>query len=140
MFLILAWPSGAGKSLGARVVNWAVDPGDALPTMPPPLPMSLDDGDTVTAHDAIEREYYDAYQRSTTRLRHGPLRPQRSRFSDDSLSGRRPLCGTFGARHQEASRTPPGTGQAVRISPSAGAFGHRFTMTPSVCGRLKANE
>jgi hypothetical protein len=71
VFLILAWPSGDSKSLGAKVVNWAVDPGDALPTMPPPLPMSLDDdGDAVTAHDALEREYYDAYQRSTTtRLR-----------------------------------------------------------------------
>jgi len=71
VFLILAWPSGDSKSLGAKVVNWAVDPGDALPTMPPQLPMSLDDdGDAVTAHDALEQEYDDAYQRSSaTRLR-----------------------------------------------------------------------
>jgi hypothetical protein len=71
VFLILAWPSGDSKSLGAKVVNWAVDPGDALPTMPAQLPMSLDDdGDAVTAHDEIERAYYDAYQRSSmNRLR-----------------------------------------------------------------------
>jgi hypothetical protein len=71
VFLILAWPSGDSKSLGAKVVNWAVDPGDALPTMPPQLPMSLDDdGDAVAAHDALEQEYYDAYRRSSAnRLR-----------------------------------------------------------------------
>jgi hypothetical protein len=71
VFLILAWPSGDSKSLGAKVINWAVDPGDTLPTMPPQLPMSLDDdGDAVAAHDALEQEYYDAYQRSgTNRLR-----------------------------------------------------------------------
>ena len=71
VFLILAWPSGDSKSLGAKVINWAVDPGDTLPAMPPQLPMSLDDdGDAVAAHDALEQEYYDAYQRSSTnRLR-----------------------------------------------------------------------
>jgi hypothetical protein len=71
VFLILAWPSGDSKSLGTKVLNWAVDPGDILPTMPPQLPMSLDDdGDAVAAHDALEQEYYDAYQRSSTnRLR-----------------------------------------------------------------------
>ena len=33
---------------------------------PPPLPMSLDDdGDAVSAHDAQESEYYQAYDSST---------------------------------------------------------------------------
>jgi hypothetical protein len=71
VILIFAWPAGDSKSLGAKVLNWAVDPGDALPTMPAQLPMSLDDdGDAVAAHDEIERAYYDAYQRSSmNRLR-----------------------------------------------------------------------
>jgi len=71
VLLILAWPLGDGRSLGAKVLNWAVDPGDALPALPPALPMSLDDdGDAVAAHDALETAYYDAYARSDgTRLR-----------------------------------------------------------------------
>src|SRR5580704_16380251 len=71
VFLIFAWPPGDGKSLGARVVNWVVDPADGLPTLPPALAMNLDDdGDAVAAHDALETAYYDAYQRSSvTRLR-----------------------------------------------------------------------
>ena len=65
VLLIVAWPPGDGKSLGAKVLNWAVDPGDALPALPPALPMSLDDdGDAVAAHDALETAYYDAYARS----------------------------------------------------------------------------
>jgi hypothetical protein len=56
---ILAWPPDKGRSLGVKVVNWAVDPSGALPVLPPPLPRSLDDdGDAVSAHDALESEYY----------------------------------------------------------------------------------
>ena len=56
VFLILAWPSGDSKSLGAKVVNWAVDPGGALPTMPPQLPMSLDDdGDLILMRRFLAR-------------------------------------------------------------------------------------
>jgi hypothetical protein len=56
---ILGWPPDAGRSLGAKALNRVVDPSDALPVLPPPLPMSLgDNGDAVAAHDALEAEYY----------------------------------------------------------------------------------
>ena len=66
VILILAWPPDRGRSLGVKAVNIAVDPADSLPALPPTLPMSLDDdGDAVTAHDALEREYYRARDSST---------------------------------------------------------------------------
>jgi hypothetical protein len=66
VILILAWPPDRGRSLGVKAVNIAVDPADSLPALPATLPMSLDaDGDAVTAHDALEREYYRARDSST---------------------------------------------------------------------------
>jgi hypothetical protein len=66
MILVLAWPPDRGRSLGVKALNIAVDPADSLPALPPALPMSLDDdGDAVTAHDALEREYYRARDSST---------------------------------------------------------------------------
>ena len=65
MLLVLAWPPASGRSLGAKVVNWAVDPTESLPTYPAPLPMGLeDDGDAVAAHDALEADYYRVRDRS----------------------------------------------------------------------------
>jgi hypothetical protein len=62
---ILAWPPDAGRSLGMKAVNRAVDPAGALPDLPPPLPMSLgDNGDAVAAHDALETAYYQTRDRS----------------------------------------------------------------------------
>jgi hypothetical protein len=62
---VLTWPPPAGRSLAAKMVNWAVDPRHALPLFPEPLPMALDDdGNAVAEHDALERAYYDAYSRS----------------------------------------------------------------------------
>jgi len=54
-----------------KAVNWLVDPGNSLPTLPEQLPIGLDDnGDAVTAHDAQEAEYYRQYESSrVTRLR-----------------------------------------------------------------------
>lgn len=53
------------------VVNRAVDPSDALPYLPDPLPMGLDDdGDAVSAHDMQEQAYFAARERSPlTRVR-----------------------------------------------------------------------
>ncbi len=71
--LIVAWPPAQGASLGIKVVRWLADPTDALPTLPGPLPMGLDDnGDAVAAHDLQEAEYYRLYASSgmiRTRLR-----------------------------------------------------------------------
>ena len=65
--VVLAWPPDTGRSLAVKIVNWAVDPSGALPALPPPLPMGLDDnGDAVAAHDAQEAEYYRLHDRSRT--------------------------------------------------------------------------
>lgn len=63
--ILLAWPPPSGRSLGLKLLNWAVDPRQALPTFPEPLPIGLDDdGNAVAAHDELERSYYDFYNRS----------------------------------------------------------------------------
>ena len=69
--LVLAWPPDTGRSLAMKIANRVVDPTGALPALPPPLPMGLDDnGDAVAAHDAQEAEYYRLHDRSrTTRWR-----------------------------------------------------------------------
>lgn len=64
--LVLGWPPERGHSLGMMLVNRAVDPVDALPSLPPPVPMGLDDdGDAVTAHDMQEAAWNQARERST---------------------------------------------------------------------------
>ena len=69
--VIFAWRPENGRSLGVTTINQAVDPFDSLPTLPPPLPMGLDDnGDAVAAHDMLEAEYYRLHASSTlTRVR-----------------------------------------------------------------------
>lgn len=59
--LVLCWPPdrGHGSNLLLKVVHGAVDPAGSLPVLPPALPPGLgDDGDAVSAHDAMEAEYY----------------------------------------------------------------------------------
>ena len=59
--LVAGWPPDKGRSLGVKAINWLADPAGALPSLPPPLPMARDDdGDAVTEHDALAREYYRA--------------------------------------------------------------------------------
>jgi hypothetical protein len=65
VLLVLAWPPDEGRSLGVKLVNWAADPMNRLPTLPPTLPFGMDDnGDAVAEHDMIENAYYQARQRS----------------------------------------------------------------------------
>jgi len=65
LLLVLAWPPDSGRSLGMKLVNWAADPGGALPAMPPALPMGLDDdGDAVAEHDLRESAYFQYRERS----------------------------------------------------------------------------
>ena len=60
--LVLCWPPdrGHGSNLLIKIVHRAVDPARSLPALPPALPPGLgDDGDAVSAHDAMEAEYYN---------------------------------------------------------------------------------
>ena len=54
-----------------KIAGWVVDPAGSLPSMPPPLPMGLDDdGNAVSEHDMLENGYLHARERSAfTRLR-----------------------------------------------------------------------
>ena len=68
VLVVLAWPPDKGQSLAVKAVRWAVDPAGALPDLPAPLPMALDDdGDAVAAHDALETEYYRVRDSSATK-------------------------------------------------------------------------
>ncbi|MBM3770286.1 MAG: hypothetical protein FJW27_03185 [Acidimicrobiia bacterium] len=60
--IVLVWPPQSGKSLALTFVNWAVDPSNQLPTLPPQLGMGLgDDPLLVEARDAEVRRYDDAF-------------------------------------------------------------------------------
>jgi hypothetical protein len=58
LLIVVAWPPQDDKSLAAKLVNWAVDPTQQLPILPPQLPLGMgDDPDAVNAHDLQVREY-----------------------------------------------------------------------------------
>jgi hypothetical protein len=60
VLIVTAWPPRDGKSLGAKFVNWAVDPGNELPTLPDQLALGAgDDPDAVNARD-MQVQQYDA--------------------------------------------------------------------------------
>jgi len=62
--IIAAWPPQDERSLAVKIVNWAVDPADALPTLPPQLgPGVGDDPHEVELRDAEVRRYDDFYDR-----------------------------------------------------------------------------
>jgi len=58
--IVALWPPRDDKSLAAKFVNWAVDPTNALPTLPDQLVLGQgDDPDKVYAHD-LQVQQYDA--------------------------------------------------------------------------------
>src|SRR4051812_30153410 len=62
--IVLAWPPDNDRSLAVKFVNWAVDPRDELPVLPPQLALGLgDDPDAVTEHDAVTQQYDMLYAR-----------------------------------------------------------------------------
>lgn len=66
ILLIAGWPPEQGRSLGVKAINWIVDPLGSLPSLPPMLPIGLEDnGDAVAGHDALERDYYNAWASSS---------------------------------------------------------------------------
>ena len=60
LLIVFVWPPRDDRSLAAKFVNWAVDPGNELPILPGQLPPGLgDDPDAVAAHD-LQTQQYDA--------------------------------------------------------------------------------
>jgi hypothetical protein len=71
LLLVALWPPSEDRSLAMKFVNWAVDPTDALPTLPDPLDFAQgDDVASVEAHDLQVRMYDEAINKGgLTRLR-----------------------------------------------------------------------
>ena len=71
LFVILAWPPDRDRSLLAKFVNWAVDPGGELPVLPPQLGYGIgDDPVAVEQRDAQVRRYDELFnQGGWTRTR-----------------------------------------------------------------------
>jgi len=64
--IIVVWPPANDKSLAVKVTNWAVDPYDTLPILPPQLGFGVgDDPEAVEARDAQVRRYDTLYSHST---------------------------------------------------------------------------
>jgi hypothetical protein len=62
VLIVCAWPPRGDKSLAAKLVNWAVDPANALPILPDQLALGLgDDPDQVEAHDRQVQQYDALY-------------------------------------------------------------------------------
>jgi hypothetical protein len=90
--LVGGWPPAQGRSLGVKMINWIADPAGTLPPLPAALPMGLDDdGDAVAAHDARERDYYSAYERS--RLNRWRMRLKEAEEPLDPVTERQLLVG-----------------------------------------------
>jgi hypothetical protein len=71
LFFVVAWPPADDRSLAMKLVNWAVDPYERLPTLPPPYGAGEgDDLEAVNAHDLQTRMYDELYNKGGwTRLR-----------------------------------------------------------------------
>lgn len=60
LLIVVVWPPSEDKSLAAKLVNWAVDPGNELPVLPPQLGFGVgDDPDAVYERD-LQVQQYDA--------------------------------------------------------------------------------
>src|SRR6516164_508667 len=64
LLIVFVWPPAGDRSLAVKVVNWAVDPTDQLPTLPDPLALGLgDDPEAVAQHDQQIQQYDSLYSR-----------------------------------------------------------------------------
>jgi hypothetical protein len=62
LLIVALWPPSEDRSLAVKFVNWVVDPGDRLPTLPGPLAFGQgDDPAAVEAHDLQTRMYDELY-------------------------------------------------------------------------------
>jgi hypothetical protein len=64
LLIVVIWPPSSDRSLAVKFVNWVVDPGGRLPTLPGPLAFGQgDDPAAVDAHDLQTRMYDELYER-----------------------------------------------------------------------------
>ena len=64
LFMVAGWPPDKDRSLIIKTVNWAVDPADHLPVLPPQLGFGLsDDVQAVEIRDEIVRRYDELLHR-----------------------------------------------------------------------------
>ena len=81
VLLVCLWPPGNDRSLALRLVNWAVDPRNELPVLPPPFaPGAGDDPDAVAEHDAQVLAYDARYARGGWTRRRLQLKVARDPF------------------------------------------------------------
>ena len=80
--IVFAWPPDRGRSLLMKSVNWAVDPMDTLPVLPPQLGFGLsDDFRAVEERDAVVRHYDEMYDRDETTRRRMDLKVAKDPFN-----------------------------------------------------------
>lgn len=80
--IVVAWPPDRGRSLLVKTVNWAVDPMDTLPVLPPQLGFGVsDDVRAVEERDAMVRHYDDMYDRDAMTRRRMDLKVARDPFA-----------------------------------------------------------
>jgi len=64
LLIVVIWPPSSDRSLAVKFVNWVVDPGGRLPTLPGPLAFGQgDDTAAVDAHDLQTRMYDELYEK-----------------------------------------------------------------------------
>jgi hypothetical protein len=81
--IVFLWPPQGDHSLAVKVVRWAVDPLDRLPTLPAQLPLGQgDDLDAVNARDELVQQYDALYlkggwtrKRLELKVVNDPIRP-----------------------------------------------------------------
>lgn len=64
LLIVGAWPPNGDRSLLLKFTNWAVDPYNQLPVLPPQLDIGVgDDPEAVETRDALVRRYDELYAR-----------------------------------------------------------------------------
>ncbi|MGE0448179.1 MAG: hypothetical protein AB7Q29_01200 [Vicinamibacterales bacterium] len=63
LIVIVLWPPLNDRSLAVKLTNWAADPSDSLPILPPQFAVGEGDNyEAVEARDAIVRHYDQMYR------------------------------------------------------------------------------
>jgi len=82
VLLVCIWPPQNDRSLVAKMVNWAVDPGDQVPVLPEPFGLGAgDDPEIVAEHDAQVQAYDSLYEKGGWTRRRLELKVARDPFN-----------------------------------------------------------